>query len=203
MLSRGGCVLILDQWKQGECGNDGVSSKLKGFEKEFGLSYRNTRAWGVKKEILKGRMITPRLFLVCIILFSLATATPVSAFMSWFRKRPRQNVTVINEIEEGVPMETNCKTLFNDKGLINITYGGSFSWDFVPDVWGTSSYWCKFTWNDTISKEEVSAILLVFDAMKGDERSCAPECRWTITSKGYRFWDGFLTWGTYSERRLK
>ncbi|KAB5525376.1 hypothetical protein DKX38_023125 [Salix brachista] len=54
------------------------------------------------------------------------------------------------------------------------------------------AFWCKFTWNETMSKQEVSAVLLVFDAMKEDEKHCAPGCQWRISSTGYRFWDGFL-----------
>ncbi|KAJ6294528.1 hypothetical protein OIU76_022579 [Salix suchowensis] len=65
------------------------------------------------------------------------------------------------------------------------------------------AYWCKFTWNETMSKQEVSAVLLVFDAVKEDEKHCAPGCQWRISSTGYRFWDGFLGWGSFSVRRLK
>jgi hypothetical protein len=153
--------------------------------------------------IMEERMLTPRLFLVYMIIFSSATVSPASAFMSWFRKRPMQNVTVINEIESRATMITNCRTIFFDYKIKDIPYEESFSFSFVPDVWGTTAYWCKFTWNDTMSRKEVSAVLLVFDALKDDEKHCAPECRWRISSTGYRFWDGFLSWGTFSVRRLK
>lgn len=70
-------------------------------------------------------------------------------------------MVVINELESRASIETPCRGfLFVDDSIEHISYANNLTLKFDSDLWGTAQRWGRFTWDDTISPTEVSAVLL-------------------------------------------
>jgi hypothetical protein len=62
-------------------------------------------------------------------------------FLAW-------NVQIVNGLSGGNTLFLHCKSEDNDLGIHNLAVGAEFSWDFTPNVWGTTLYWCYLRNNE-------------------------------------------------------
>ncbi|XP_059451239.1 S-protein homolog 5-like [Corylus avellana] len=90
----------------------------------------------------------------------------------------RVRVEVFNDLGDGLNLTIHCKSGDVDLGVHVIKYpNGFFSFDFKPNFWGTSLYFCGFRWKDSELKW---FDIYVFDR---DHPRCS-DCFWKIRPDG-------------------
>ncbi|KAK9276047.1 hypothetical protein L1049_005578 [Liquidambar formosana] len=56
------------------------------------------------------------------------------------------HASIKNRLGNGKSMMVHCQSKDNDLGLQNVTDGSEFGWDFSPNVWGTTQFYCNLEW---------------------------------------------------------
>ncbi|KAL7106131.1 hypothetical protein ACP275_07G092300 [Erythranthe tilingii] len=102
------------------------------------------------------------------------------------------HVQVKNELKNGVRMNVHCRSRDDNLGLHNVDSGDAVKWDFTPNFWGTTLFYCDWS--------EDHSIWYHFDAYNDDKdyRRCHFTCRWMIygngTLYGYDDVSGYWSW---------
>ncbi|KAL7084757.1 hypothetical protein ACP275_14G240600 [Erythranthe tilingii] len=108
--------------------------------------------------------------------------------------RAEVHVQVKNELKNGVRMNVHCRSRDDDLGLHAVDPGEAVKWDFMPNFWGTTLFYCDVQWSEDHS------IWYHFDAYNDDRdyRRCHFTCRWMISGNGtlYGYDDvsGYWSW---------
>ncbi|KAE9591134.1 putative plant self-incompatibility S1 [Lupinus albus] len=84
-----------------------------------------------------------------------------------------RHVHIKNNLGVGINLQVHCKSKDDDLGVHNVTYGGDYQFQFRPNVFGTTQFFCGLAWN---------GILHYLDAYihQRDMQRCDPDCFWTI-----------------------
>lgn len=124
-------------------------------------------------------VITHRGLLVFLLALALAFGQSSSQeFLRW-------DVHVVNGLSSGNTLFLHCKSEDNDLGMHNLLVGAEFSWHFMPNVWGTTLYWCYMR-----KEKDVFAEFDVFLEQSNDlynwfAQCCNYEnCIWTAKDEG-------------------
>lgn len=127
-----------------------------------------------------------QLFLVMLLGFSMtlftvaADLTPKndSATRPNFLDRKMARVTIFNDLGEGLNLTVHCKSGHSDLGVHKVAYPkGFFAFNFRPNFFGTTLYFCGFRWPDSP--------LHMFDiyVFQRDREVCG-KCFWKIREDG-------------------
>src|ERR1051325_446510 len=100
--------------------------------------------------------------------------TTLRATQGAFLIPPETTVTLVNQIEYGIPVNVHCKSKNDDLGIHTIPLGQSYSFKFRPNLLGTTLFYCSFTWT---GQHEIYWFN-VFDH-KRDAGLCTT-CQWII-----------------------
>ncbi|KAF5196125.1 Self-incompatibility protein s1 [Thalictrum thalictroides] len=89
------------------------------------------------------------------------------------------HVSVKNRLGDGTSLSIHCQSKDTDIGDQTVTDGNEIGWDFSPNAWGTTLFYCDVTgWggNSTFS----------FDiyAHDRDWLRCESQCLWLISKEG-------------------
>jgi hypothetical protein len=90
----------------------------------------------------------------------------------------RARVEIFNDLGDGLDLTVHCKSKDKDLGVHVIKYpNGFFEFDFKPNFWGTTLYFCGFRWN--------GGELKWFDIydFERDHPQCS-DCFWKIKPDG-------------------
>ncbi|XP_059451044.1 S-protein homolog 3-like [Corylus avellana] len=90
-------------------------------------------------------------------------------------KHHPKTVKIINDLGHGLPLTLACKSKNYDLGVHTLKPNGFFKFNFTPNFWGTTLFFCRFTWKNQ------SHWFNIYDNARGDE--CV-NCTWKIRTTG-------------------
>lgn len=96
-------------------------------------------------------------------------------------------VTITNRLGDGSTLKLHCKSADDDLGLQILDPHRSWSFKFRPNIWGTTLFYCHFTWPG-----EQSKMFDIYDDSRDGVRMGIPciYCFWDISKDGpCRFYD--------------
>jgi hypothetical protein len=96
-------------------------------------------------------------------------------------KHHPKTVKVINDLGNGLPLTLGCKSKNDDLGVHTLKPNGFFEINFTPNFWGTTLFFCKFTW-----KNQVHWFKIYDYARDGD---VCVNCTWKIRTTSACFLD--------------
>lgn len=91
--------------------------------------------------------------------------------------RHKVNLRIINEVGEGAIINFHCKSKDDDLGHYVLAPHQYFQFQFRPNLWGTTIFYCLFWWGNQTHW---------FDIYKEsrDDRRCDEECWWKVGKSG-------------------
>ncbi|CAN7112262.1 unnamed protein product [Brassica rapa subsp. narinosa] len=89
-------------------------------------------------------------------------------------------VVIHNNLEGGLSLGYHCKSGDDDLGYKSLAPGGSGSFDFNPDIFGRTLFFCSFSWNS----ESHSFDIYSQKRDKEFEKFGCTQCEWRISKKG-------------------
>ncbi|KAJ8769855.1 hypothetical protein K2173_008937 [Erythroxylum novogranatense] len=107
----------------------------------------------------------------------------------------RVHVSIKNSLGNGKIMNIHCQSKDTDLGQQNVTDGNQIGWDFSPNAWGTTLFFCDLDWQNVQQYH--------FDAYsyQRDFARCEDQCSWLISTEGMYgfngktgFWEFMYYW---------
>ncbi|CAN0908166.1 S-protein homolog 3 [Linum grandiflorum] len=88
------------------------------------------------------------------------------------------DVTITNWLTGRLYLNLQCKSKQDDLGEKVVPKWRSYSWHFTPNFWGTTQFFCAFSWDG-------SEGVRWFDmyVQKRDQDRCS-DCKWVVTQRG-------------------
>ena len=104
----------------------------------------------------------------------------ISIISGTITQAQKTKVTIHNDIGGGLSLWYNCKSGNNNLGDRRLAPGGSWPFDFKPDVFGRTLFFCRFSWGNEwhhfdIYKQERDREFEKFGCRK---------CEWKIRKNG-------------------
>ncbi|KAL9670954.1 hypothetical protein QQ045_008517 [Rhodiola kirilowii] len=98
---------------------------------------------------------------------------------------PRMTVYIKHRMGQGVVVDLHCKSKDDDLGVQHLAQEQQYSFSFLPNIWGTTQFWCDVSWNGRKQ---------VFDAYRNKVQfwrcyDMACDCPWLLTPNGPCFYD--------------
>ncbi|CAI0418538.1 unnamed protein product [Linum tenue] len=87
-------------------------------------------------------------------------------------------VTVINMLTAKSDLTIHCKSKDDDLGEHVLPYQQSFAWNFRPNFWQTTLFFCSFAWQGSGDSHSFDIYV-----QRRDQSRCV-DCRWAITENG-------------------
>ncbi|CAL0311195.1 unnamed protein product [Lupinus luteus] len=87
--------------------------------------------------------------------------------------RPKKTVHIINSLANSINLKVHCKSKDNDLGFHDVTFGNIYKFEFGPNIFGTTLFFCTFQWNDKVHT------VTVYNAATDDKR-CMKNCYWIV-----------------------
>ncbi|XP_057475973.1 self-incompatibility protein S1-like [Actinidia eriantha] len=99
------------------------------------------------------------------------------------------HASIKNMLGNGNMMSIHCQSKDNDLGNQTVSDGSEFGWDFSPNVWGTTLFYCDLDWKN------VSDFYFDAYAFARDSVRCKTLCSWLVSGEGmYGFNEGTGLW---------
>ncbi|QCD85986.1 Plant self-incompatibility S1 [Vigna unguiculata] len=132
----------------------------------------------------------PLLFLVFVIMATCdpATSTNSTTTETLSEEEPKQplfgfywytvHMVIVNNLGgDNLPLTVHCKSKNDDLQAHVIDYKRSFRWHFRPNFWGTTLFFCHFSWSGGEGTYDIYKT-------KRDSRRCTRHCDWYVTQQG-------------------
>ncbi|XP_050211376.1 S-protein homolog 5-like [Mercurialis annua] len=84
------------------------------------------------------------------------------------------HVYIANDVGKDVDLTVHCKSKDDDLGVHLLHDQETYQFSFHRNVWGTTLFYCKFTWSDQLKW---------FDIFVEDKYFCQ-DCYWKIKADG-------------------
>lgn len=91
-------------------------------------------------------------------------------------KHDRVFVNISNEVGQGLDLTFSCKSKNDDLGSHTLVEHGFFVFNFKPNYWGTTKFYCKFDWKDNHYTFDI------YDYSR--DKSKGPNYNWQIKTTG-------------------
>ena len=93
----------------------------------------------------------------------------------WFRKAPVV-LNIKNDLGWHTDLTVHCKSKNDDLGVHLVPYLGKYSFRFRPNFFGTTLYFCRFSWRTESHSFDI------FDSGRSSETVCrgGGDCNWSI-----------------------
>ncbi|XP_059632218.1 self-incompatibility protein S1-like [Cornus florida] len=88
------------------------------------------------------------------------------------------HASIKNRLGSGKIMTVHCQSKDNDLGQQTVGDGSEFGWDFSPNVWGTTLFYCNMEW-ENVREYQFDAYSFTRDYVR-----CETECSWLISMEG-------------------
>ncbi|KAL5744261.1 hypothetical protein ACOSQ2_027377 [Xanthoceras sorbifolium] len=85
------------------------------------------------------------------------------------------HININNNIGSGVDLTIHCKSKDDDLGVQVIPYQGNYTFQFRPNILGTTLFFCSFAWRDESHSFDIYSF-------KRDSGLCTKNCNWSIRS---------------------
>jgi len=94
-------------------------------------------------------------------------------------QKSRAYVIIFNNIVDRVDLTVHCKSKNSDLGVHKLQPNASYGFDFKPNFWGRTRFFCNFQWKDPTRGDQSPW----FDIYKytRDSPRCG-KCLWTINA---------------------
>ncbi|KAA0046284.1 self-incompatibility protein 1 [Cucumis melo var. makuwa] len=89
---------------------------------------------------------------------------------------PETTVTIVNEVG-GPLLGIHCRSKQDDLGVNVVSSDKSYSFNFRPNIWGTTLFYCVFEW-----VKGQPHYFTIYD-FKRDGKTCT-NCRWLVYASG-------------------
>ncbi|KAE9593560.1 putative plant self-incompatibility S1 [Lupinus albus] len=117
-------------------------------------------------------VISSRHILIFSILFLLLG--PLVGAIHFWPILTYRHVYVRNDLVNGTLLTVHCKSKNNDLGVHKLNYKDEFKFQFKPNIWGTTLFYCGLTWDGKLQS------LVAFDNLR-DIYFCK-DLKWSITN---------------------
>ncbi|GMI70160.1 hypothetical protein like AT3G16970 [Hibiscus trionum] len=88
----------------------------------------------------------------------------------------KAQVLIYNDLAQETDLIVHCKSKDDDLGVQHITYGNYFEFDFRPNFFGNTLFYCSMQWNGTTQWFDI------YDQLR-DEIVC-DRCVWKVRPDG-------------------
>ncbi|KAK6936523.1 Plant self-incompatibility S1 [Dillenia turbinata] len=104
------------------------------------------------------------------------------------------HASVMNRLGGGEILTVHCQSKDTDLGERSVGDGDEYGWEFSPNVWGTTLFYCDLTWDGGSYH---------FDAYSfgRDSVRCETQCLWIVSGEGMYglngqtgFWEYLYDW---------
>ncbi|XAR57647.1 hypothetical protein NMG60_11025879 [Bertholletia excelsa] len=89
-----------------------------------------------------------------------------------------EHVSIKNRLGSGKTMSLHCQSKDNDLGNQTVADGSDYGWDFSPNAWGTTLFYCDLGW-EGVPEFHFDAYVSSRDAVR-----CPSDCFWLISLEG-------------------
>ncbi|KAK7342910.1 hypothetical protein VNO80_25868 [Phaseolus coccineus] len=130
-----------------------------------------------------GSFSKPLLFL----LFLMATCDPATSTNPTTQNLGEQkhpligmsivHMRIVNNLGDNLPLYVHCKSKNDDLQNHVIYNNQSFRWRFRPNIWGTTLFFCHFSW------AEGEGSYVIYKNRRDNDR-CTHHCDWYVTQEG-------------------
>ncbi|XP_022891772.1 S-protein homolog 5-like [Olea europaea var. sylvestris] len=97
-------------------------------------------------------------------------------FVTLLEARPKAHVAIVGNVQRGI-LTIHCYSGDDDLGIHDLAYNQSFPFNFVPNIWGSTKFFCDFT------TQFGSGNYAVYDNLMQSQR-CGYDCVWYIRESG-------------------
>ncbi|XP_052209571.1 self-incompatibility protein S1-like [Diospyros lotus] len=108
-------------------------------------------------------------------------------------------VSIKNKLGNGTAMTIHCQSKDSDLGNQTVADGTEYGWDFSPNVWGTTLFYCDMKWD-----QEPQFHFVAYASHRDAATRCQSCCSWLTSREGMYglngqtgFWEfiyNFQTW---------
>ncbi|XP_021757886.1 S-protein homolog 5-like [Chenopodium quinoa] len=95
----------------------------------------------------------------------------------WCKYDRETTVSIVNHLATNESLTIHCQSKNDDLGIHILSYGQVYSFKFRPNIWGTTLYFCGFTWSGG------SKVCDVYKYRR-DRLRCCGDVRWEVQRKG-------------------
>ncbi|CAK9164872.1 unnamed protein product [Ilex paraguariensis] len=92
--------------------------------------------------------------------------------------------SIKNRLGNGKSMRVHCQSKDNDLGNQTVAEGSEFGWDFSPNIWGTTLFYCDMQW------ERVQEYPFDAYSFARDHVRCKTQCSWLMAVEGVYGFNG-------------
>ncbi|KAE9600928.1 putative plant self-incompatibility S1 [Lupinus albus] len=92
-----------------------------------------------------------------ILFFSLLLLSPLVVVSHTWSALTYRHVYIRNDLGNGTLLRIHCKDQNNDFGVQKLNYKEEFKFQFKPNFWGTTLYFCALAWDRKVH------LLIAFD----------------------------------------
>lgn len=104
----------------------------------------------------------------------------MTMFISATMSHAKTTVVINNDLGGGLALQYHCKSGDNDLGVRSLAPGGSWSFQFNPDIFGRTLYFCSFSWPN----ESHYFDIYIQKRDKEFEKFGCTNCSWKIRKNG-------------------
>ncbi|CAJ1978379.1 unnamed protein product [Sphenostylis stenocarpa] len=87
------------------------------------------------------------------------------------------HMRIVNNLSDNQPLNVHCKSKDDDLNNHVIYRGQSFRWRFRPNIWGTTLFFCHFSWAGGEGSYDIYK-------NRRDYDRCKHACNWYVTQEG-------------------
>ncbi|BAT89736.1 hypothetical protein LR48_Vigan08g065200 [Vigna angularis] len=87
------------------------------------------------------------------------------------------HVRIVNKLGHNLPLSVHCKSRDDDLQVHVINYNKSFGFHFRPNFWGTTLFFCHFSWSGGQGTYDI------YKDRRDNDR-CTFHCDWYATKEG-------------------
>ncbi|KAE9598022.1 putative plant self-incompatibility S1 [Lupinus albus] len=89
-------------------------------------------------------------------------------------KRPKRHVHIMNFLDHNINLNVHCKSTDDDLGFHDVSYGNEYQFEFYPNIFGTTMFFCNLQWQGKVQ------LVTVYDARTSDFERCVNNCYWRV-----------------------
>jgi hypothetical protein len=117
--------------------------------------------------------------MLLLIMWLMLSTTGFNIFAEALFQKTRAFVTIYNSIPDGADLTVHCKSKDDDLAVRTLKTNGSYEFNFKPNFWGRTRYFCNFQWKDR-TRGDLSRWFDIYKYSRDSPR-CS-KCFWRITA---------------------
>ncbi|KAL5538456.1 hypothetical protein UlMin_044114 [Ulmus minor] len=98
------------------------------------------------------------------------------------------HASIKNRLGTGGNITLHCQSKDDDLGVVNVSYGDEFGWDFSVNAWGSTLFFCDIEWENVSQvpglRQNQERYHLDAYSFPRDRVRCQTQCAWLISTEG-------------------